>query len=99
MKLIKISVLTTRTTANMERRFSVLTFRSTKLRNTLVSNSLDKLAQYISAERHIYYLDRNEITDLDKFLMQLNYSHLKTLKVKVDCSSLFLVTFFCACVT
>ena len=57
MKLIKVSVLTTPTTANVGRRFSVLTFLSTELRNTLVPNSLDKLMQLISVEPHIYHLD------------------------------------------
>ena len=68
MKLIKISVLTFRTAANVERRFSVLTFLSAKLQNTLEPNSLDRLMQLISMEPHIYDLDRDEITDLDKFL-------------------------------
>ena len=45
MKLKKISVLTTPTTANVERQFSVLTLLSTKLRNILMPNSLDKLMQ------------------------------------------------------
>ena len=45
MKLIKISVLTTTTTANMERQFSVLTLPFTKLRNILALNSLEKLKQ------------------------------------------------------
>ena len=53
MKLIKISVLT---------------FLSAKLQNTLEPNSLDRLMQLISMEPHIYDLDRDEITDLDKFL-------------------------------
>ena len=43
MKLAKISVLTTPTTANVERQFSVLALLLTKLRNTLAPNSLDKL--------------------------------------------------------
>ena len=34
-------------------------------------NSLDKLIQLISMELHIYDLDRDEITDLDKFLKKL----------------------------
>ena len=50
----KTSILTTPTTANMERQFSVLTFLSTKLWNTLASNSLDKLMQVIPMEPHIY---------------------------------------------
>ena len=95
MKLIKISVLTTPTTANVKRRFSVLTFPSTKLRNKLAPNSLDKLMQLISLEYHTFDLDRDEITDLDKFLkkphstklMQLSYSHLKILKLKVTYAS------------
>ena len=53
---------------NVEKRFTVLTFFSTKLRNTLVPNSLDKLMQLVSLEHHIYDLDRDKITDLDKFL-------------------------------
>ena len=48
--------------------FEFLTLLSTKLRNTLVPKSLDKLMQLISMEPHIYNLDRGEITDLDKFL-------------------------------
>ena len=72
MKLIKISLLTTSTTANVERRFSVLTLLSTKLRNTLASNSLDKLMQLISMEPHRYDLDREEITNWDKFLKKLH---------------------------
>ena len=43
MKLIKISILTTPTTANVETKFSVLILLSTKLRDTLTLNSLDKL--------------------------------------------------------
>ena len=68
MKLIKISVLTTPTTVNVESRFSVLTFFSAKLQNILEPNSLDKLMQLISMETHTYDLDKDEITDLDKFL-------------------------------
>ena len=45
-----------------------LSFLLTKLRNILAPNSLDKLMQLISMEPHIYNLDRDEITDLDKFL-------------------------------
>ena len=45
MKLTKISVLTTLTTANVETQFSVLTLLLTKLQNTLAPNSLDKLMQ------------------------------------------------------
>ena len=67
MKL-KDSVLTTLTTVNVERRFSVLTFFSAKLRNMLEPNSLDKLMQLILMEPHTYDLDRDEITDSDKFL-------------------------------
>ena len=68
MKLIKISVLTNATAANVERWFSDLTFPWTKLWNRLAPNSLDKLMELISMEPHIYDLDRDEITDLDKFL-------------------------------
>ena len=68
MKFIKISVLTTPTTTNVERQVSVLTFLLAKLQNTLEPNSLDKLMQLISMEPHIYDLDRDQITDLDKFL-------------------------------
>ena len=71
MKL-KDSVLTTPTTVNVERRFSVLTFFSAKLRNILEPNSLDKLMQLILMEPHTYDLDRDEITDLDKFLKKLH---------------------------
>ena len=63
MKLIKISVLTTPTTANVEKQFSVLTFLSAKLWNTLEPMSLDKLMQLISVKPHICNLDRDEITD------------------------------------
>ena len=48
--------------------FQFLTLFLTKLRNTLVSNSLDKLMQLILMEPHIFNLARGEITDLDKFL-------------------------------
>ena len=48
--------------------FQFLTLLSTKLRNTLAPNSLDKLMQLISMEPHIYDLDRGKITDLGKFL-------------------------------
>ena len=68
MKFINISVLTTPTIRNVERRFSVFTLLLTKLRNTLVSNSLDKIMQLISMKPHIYDLDRGEITDLHRFL-------------------------------
>ena len=68
MKFIKVSILTTSTTANMERGFSVLALFLTKLRNTLVSNSLDRLMQLISVEPHIYDWDRSEKTDLDEFM-------------------------------
>ena len=68
MKLVKVSILATSTTANVERRFSLLTFFWTKLRNALVPNSLDKLMQLISMEPHIYDLDRSEKTDLEKFM-------------------------------
>ena len=62
MKLIKISVLTTATTTNFDD-FQFLTLLSTKLRNTLAPNPLDKLMELISMEPHIYDLDRAEITD------------------------------------
>ena len=48
--------------------FMFLTLLSTKLRNTLVQNSLDKLMQLTSMEPHIYDLDRHKTTDLHKFL-------------------------------
>ena len=48
--------------------FMFLTLLSTKLRNTLVQNSLDKLMQLTSMEPHIYDLDRHETADLHKFL-------------------------------
>ena len=50
---------------NYKRRFSILSFLLTEIRNILVPNSLDKLVQLISLEPHIYELDRGEITDLD----------------------------------
>ena len=48
--------------------FQFLTLLSVKLQNTLVPNLINKLMQLISMEAHIYDLDRDEITDLDKFL-------------------------------
>ena len=48
--------------------FQCLTLFSTELENALAVNSLDKLMQLISMERHAYDFDRCEITDLDKFL-------------------------------
>ena len=48
--------------------FQFLTLLSTKLRNTLAPNSLDKLMQLTSMKPHIHDLDRGKITDLDKFL-------------------------------
>ena len=69
---IKILVLTTPTTVNVERRFSVLTFLQTKLQNTLVPNSLNKLMQLISMEPHIYDLDKDKINDLNKFLKKMH---------------------------
>ena len=47
--------------------FQFLTLLSTKLRNTLAPNSLDKLMQLVSIKPHIYDLDKGKITDLDKF--------------------------------
>ena len=89
MKLIKISVLTTPTTANVERRFSVLTFVSTKLRNTLAPNPLDKLMQLISLEHYIYDLDRDEI------IPEKTAQHsTKLTKLKIYASSLFSVMVF-----
>ena len=70
MKLIKVSILTTPTTADMERQVSVLTFLSNKIHNTLVPNSLDKLMQSISMEYNIYDLDK--ITNLGKSLKKLH---------------------------
>ena len=59
MKLIKISVLITLTTTNVEKPFSVFSvFRFlTKLQNAFAANSLDKLMQLISMEAHMYDLD------------------------------------------
>ena len=45
MTLIKISVLSTPTTANAEEQFSILILLLAKLRNALVPNSLGKLMQ------------------------------------------------------
>ena len=68
MNLLKISVLTTPNTTNVERRFSVLnTLLSTKLQNTLLPNSLGNL-NAINFNGTSYDLDRSAITDLDKFL-------------------------------
>ena len=109
MKLINISILTTAATANMERRFSFLTFLSTEPRITLASNPLEKLMQLM--DPYIYDLDREEITNKEipektsqrstKF-MQLNYSHLQILKLKiwslfgyVFLSTCYLITNFC----
>ena len=55
-------------TANVEKRVSVLTPLSAKLRNNLAPNSLDKLMQLTSLESHIYDLDSSKITNLDKLL-------------------------------
>ena len=52
--------------------FEFLTLLSTKLQNTLVPKSLDKLMQLISMEPHIYNLDMDEIIDLDKILRELH---------------------------
>ena len=70
MKLIKISILTTAATANMERRFSFLTFLSTEPRITLASNPLEKLMQLM--DPYIYDLDREEITNKEKFQKKLH---------------------------
>ena len=51
MKLINISVLT-----NPGRRFLVLTYLLTKLQNTFVQNSSDKLMQLISVHFNIYMI-------------------------------------------
>ena len=83
--------------------FQFLNLLLTKLWNTLVQNSLDKLMQLISMEPHIYDLDRGkaqipeETTQCSTKLIQLNYSYLKILKLKIH--SLFLVTLFCVHVT
>ena len=82
--------------------FQFLTLLLTKLWNTLMPNSLDKLMQLISMKPHICDLDRGKITDLDKFLKKpcsvvLNYSYLKILKLKIH--SIFLVMLFCAHIT
>ena len=63
--------------------------------------------QLTSMEPHIYDLDRDKITDLDKFLkkmhsngtklMQLNYSHLKILKLKFTVALSFWSHFLCPC--
>ena len=71
-------------------------------------NSLEKLMQQILMESHLYDLDRDEITDLNKFLkkpqhstklMQFNYLHLKILKLKgySNSVSLFGHAFSCPC--
>ena len=72
--------------------FQFLTLLSTKLRNTLVPNSLDKPMLLISMEPHIY--DFEESVQCSTKLIQLNYSYLKILDLKIN--SLFLVTLFCA---
>ena len=48
--------------------FQFLTLFLTKLRNTLVQNSSDRLMELTSMEPYMYDLDRDEITDLHKFL-------------------------------
>ena len=68
MKLIKISVLTTKD----DFQFYLFHRLRTEIRNTLVQNSLDKLMQFIAMEPHIYDLDRGEINDLDRFLKNLH---------------------------
>ena len=68
MKHIKISILTTLTTKNLENDFEFIILLSSKLWYTLAPNSLDKLMQSISMEPLIYHLARRKITDLDKFL-------------------------------
>ena len=68
MKHIKISILTTLTTKNLENDFEFVILLSSKLWYTLAPNSLDKLMQSISMEPLIYHLARGKITDLDKFL-------------------------------
>ena len=52
--------------------FQFLTLLSTKQLNTLVQNSFDKLMQLTSMELNIYDLDRDEKTDLHKFLKKLH---------------------------
>ena len=83
-------------------KFQFLTLLSTKLQNTLVPNSLDKLMQLISMEP--LYLRNNwfgqitsETPQRSTKLMQLNYSYLKILKWKLH--SLVLLTHFCAHIT
>ena len=105
MKLMNMSVLVNLTATSVKRPFSVLTLFSTKLQNTLVLNSLDELMLLLAMEPHVYgwnswFEEIPEETAYHKTkLMQLNYSHLKILKLKVYSSSLFWVTFFfwCAC--
>ena len=48
--------------------FQFITLLSTKLRNTLGPNALDKLMQLISMKPDICDLDRGEIANLQKFL-------------------------------
>ena len=47
MKLFKLSLLIPPSTANVERRFLVLTILHTKYCNSLLPNSLDKLMQLV----------------------------------------------------
>ena len=94
-------------TVNLERTFSVLTFLSNQLQNMLAPNSLDKLIQANSVEPHIWFRQGQnnwfgqipeKTTQHSTKLTQLNYLHLKVLKLKIYSSSLFLVTFFlCSC--
>ena len=71
--------------------FQFLTLLSTKLRNTLVPNSLDKPMLLISMEPHIY--DFEESVQCSTKLIQLNYSYLKILDLKIN--SLFGHAFLC----
>ena len=71
VKLLKISLLITPLTANVEKRFSVLTLLLTRLWNALPPKSLVKLMQLISLWPHTYDLDLGKISALYKFLNKL----------------------------
>ena len=63
MKLRKISLLITPSTANVKSRVLVFILTSTKLR---APNPLDKIMQLVSLEPHTDDLDKGKVIDLDK---------------------------------
>ena len=75
--------------------FQFLNLLLTKLQNTLVPNSLDKLMELILMEPHIYNLDRDKITDLDKFAKKLHSVVLSWCNLKVVSSTFLPACFVC----